>query len=163
MGFSCRCDCQDTETCSLITGGSILAVLRDLRKMESTFPACVSVSLFRKAHLSLEQASSLSDLFGDYTALALLSGQLRFWNPDDLNASQSGSCPPQDWIEEKLQEVCEDLGITRDGHLNRKKLVSICEQYGLQHVDAEVSPVVCCYSGAIEAEPTIQAEPTRQV
>ncbi|XP_029417831.1 ninein isoform X3 [Nannospalax galili] len=65
-------------------------------------------------------------------------GQLRFWNPDDLNASQSGSCPPQDWIEEKLQEVCEDLGITRDGHLNRKKLVSICEQYGLQSVDGEM-------------------------
>ncbi|XP_011917171.1 PREDICTED: ninein isoform X10 [Cercocebus atys] len=65
-------------------------------------------------------------------------GQLRFWNPDDLNASQSGSSPPQDWIEEKLQEVCEDLGITRDGHLNRKKLVSICEQYGLQSVDAEM-------------------------
>uniref|UniRef100_A0A8C5KWB1 Ninein n=1 Tax=Jaculus jaculus TaxID=51337 RepID=A0A8C5KWB1_JACJA len=64
-------------------------------------------------------------------------GQLGFWNPDDLNASQSGSCPPQDWIEEKLQEVCEDLGITRDGHLNRKKLVSICEQYGLQNVDGE--------------------------
>ncbi|KAL1791258.1 ninein isoform X1 [Sigmodon hispidus] len=62
-------------------------------------------------------------------------GQLRFWNPDDLTASHSGSCPPQDWIEEKLQEVCEDLGITRDGHLNRKKLVSICEQYGLQNVD----------------------------
>nr|XP_039324925.1 ninein isoform X8 [Saimiri boliviensis boliviensis] len=65
-------------------------------------------------------------------------GQLRFWNPDDLNASQSGSSPPQDWIEEKLQEVCEDLGITRDGHLNRKKLVSICEQYGLQNVDREM-------------------------
>ncbi|XP_032763764.1 ninein isoform X1 [Rattus rattus] len=62
-------------------------------------------------------------------------GQLRFWNPDDLNASHGGSCPPPDWIEEKLQEVCEDLGITRDGHLNRKKLVSICEQYGLQNVD----------------------------
>nr|XP_037839883.1 ninein isoform X6 [Chlorocebus sabaeus] len=65
-------------------------------------------------------------------------GQLRFWNPDDLNASQSGSSPPQDWIEEKLQEVCDDLGITRDGHLNRKKLVSICEQYGLQSVDGEM-------------------------
>uniref|UniRef100_A0A2K6EM25 Ninein n=1 Tax=Propithecus coquereli TaxID=379532 RepID=A0A2K6EM25_PROCO len=65
-------------------------------------------------------------------------GQLRFWNPDDLNASQSGSVPPQDWIEEKLQEVCEDLGITRDGHLNRKKLVSICEQYGLQNIDGEM-------------------------
>nr|XP_020141405.1 ninein isoform X3 [Microcebus murinus] len=65
-------------------------------------------------------------------------GQLRFWNPDDLNASQSGSSPPQDWIEEKLQEVCEDLGITRDGHLNRKKLVSICEQYGLQNIDGEM-------------------------
>lgn len=65
-------------------------------------------------------------------------GQLRFWNPDDLKASQSGSLAPQDWIEEKLQEVCEDLGITRDGHLNRKKLVSICEQYGLQNVDGEM-------------------------
>ncbi|XP_058396577.1 ninein isoform X7 [Diceros bicornis minor] len=65
-------------------------------------------------------------------------GQLRFWNPDDLNASPSGSSPPQNWIEEKLQEVCEDLGITRDGHLNRKKLVSICEQYGLQSVDGEM-------------------------
>uniref|UniRef100_A0A8D2BBE2 Ninein n=1 Tax=Sciurus vulgaris TaxID=55149 RepID=A0A8D2BBE2_SCIVU len=65
-------------------------------------------------------------------------GQLRFWNPDDLSASQSGSSPPQDWIEEKLQEVCDDLGITRDGHLNRKKLVSICEQYGLQNVDGEM-------------------------
>uniref|UniRef100_A0A452RGT4 Ninein n=1 Tax=Ursus americanus TaxID=9643 RepID=A0A452RGT4_URSAM len=65
-------------------------------------------------------------------------GQLRFWNPDDLNASQGGSSAPQDWIEEKLQEVCEDLGITRDGHLNRKKLVSICEQYGLQNVDGEM-------------------------
>ncbi|ELW47003.1 Ninein [Tupaia chinensis] len=64
-------------------------------------------------------------------------GQLRFWNPDDLNASQSGTAPPQDWIEEKLQEVCEDLGIARDGHLNRKELVSICEQYGLQSVDGE--------------------------
>ncbi|XP_074765109.1 ninein isoform X7 [Athene noctua] len=59
-------------------------------------------------------------------------GQLRFWNPDDLNASPSTSLPTPDWIEEKLQEVCEHLGITRDGHLNRKKLVSISEQYGLQ-------------------------------
>ncbi|CAM4593203.1 unnamed protein product [Caretta caretta] len=65
-------------------------------------------------------------------------GQLRFWNPDDLNASQTASSPPQDWIEEKLQEVCENLGITRDGHLNRKKLISVCEQYGLHTVDGEV-------------------------
>lgn len=65
-------------------------------------------------------------------------GQLRFWNPDDLNATQSGFSPSHDWIEEKLQEVCEDLGITRDGHLNRKKLVSICEQYGLQNIDGEM-------------------------
>uniref|UniRef100_A0A8D0GG75 Ninein n=1 Tax=Sphenodon punctatus TaxID=8508 RepID=A0A8D0GG75_SPHPU len=64
--------------------------------------------------------------------------QLRFWNPDDLNASQNVSLPTEDWIEEKLQEVCENLGISRDGHLNRKKLVSICEQYWLQNVDAEM-------------------------
>uniref|UniRef100_A0A8C8SFT3 Ninein n=1 Tax=Pelusios castaneus TaxID=367368 RepID=A0A8C8SFT3_9SAUR len=69
-------------------------------------------------------------------------GQLRFWNPDDTNASQNVSSPPQDWVEEKLQEVCENLGITRDGHLNRKKLISICEQYGLQNVDGEVLEVV---------------------
>ncbi|NXS76663.1 NIN protein, partial [Pandion haliaetus] len=65
-------------------------------------------------------------------------GQLRFWNPDDLNASPSISLPTPDWIEEKLQEVCEHLGITRDGHLNRKKLISICEQYGLQTAAGEV-------------------------
>ncbi|XP_074885556.1 ninein [Buteo buteo] len=65
-------------------------------------------------------------------------GQLRFWNPDDLNASPSVSLPTPDWIEEKLQEVCEHLGITRDGHLNRKKLVSIGEQYGLQTAAGEV-------------------------
>ncbi|XP_058684682.1 ninein isoform X2 [Poecile atricapillus] len=64
-------------------------------------------------------------------------GQLRFWNPDDLNASP-GASPSPDWIEEKLQEVCEHLGITRDGHLNRKKLVSICEQYGLHAAAGEV-------------------------
>ncbi|XP_063189895.1 ninein isoform X6 [Chroicocephalus ridibundus] len=65
-------------------------------------------------------------------------GQLRFWNPDDLNASPSTSLPTPDWIEEKLQEVCEHLGITRDGLLNRKKLVSICEQYGLRTAAGEV-------------------------
>uniref|UniRef100_A0A8B9BY47 Ninein n=1 Tax=Anser brachyrhynchus TaxID=132585 RepID=A0A8B9BY47_9AVES len=64
--------------------------------------------------------------------------QLRFWNPDDLNASPSASLPTPEWIEEKLQEVCEHLGITRDGHLNRKKLVSMCEQFGLQNVSGEV-------------------------
>ncbi|XP_059675344.1 ninein isoform X2 [Gavia stellata] len=65
-------------------------------------------------------------------------GQLRFWNPDDLNASPGASLPTPDWIEEKLQEVCEHLGITRDGHLNRKKLISICEQYGLRTAAGEV-------------------------
>ncbi|KFQ16632.1 Ninein, partial [Leptosomus discolor] len=65
-------------------------------------------------------------------------GQLRFWNPDDLNASPGTSLPTPEWIEEKLQEVCEHLGITRDGHLNRKKLISICEQYGLQTAAGEV-------------------------
>ncbi|XP_040268141.1 ninein isoform X3 [Bufo bufo] len=64
-------------------------------------------------------------------------GQLRFWNPDDLSASQTVLSPDQDWVEEKLQLICEDLGITRDGHLNRKKLLSICEQYGFQNLDHE--------------------------
>ncbi|XP_026554548.1 ninein isoform X5 [Pseudonaja textilis] len=64
-------------------------------------------------------------------------GQLRFWNPDDLNTSPN-IFPSQDWIEEKLHEVCKDLGISRDGHLNRKKLVSICEQFGLQNIDTQM-------------------------
>ncbi|XP_069495058.1 ninein isoform X2 [Ambystoma mexicanum] len=62
-------------------------------------------------------------------------GQLRFWNPDDLNSSQHGSS--QDWIEAKLQLICEDLGISRDGLLKKKKLFSICEQYGFQNLDKE--------------------------
>nr|XP_033807425.1 ninein isoform X4 [Geotrypetes seraphini] len=65
-------------------------------------------------------------------------GQLRFWNPDDLSASQNLFSPSQDWIEEKLSVICEDLGITRDGLLNRKKLISICEQYGFQNLEREV-------------------------
>ncbi|XP_039185419.1 ninein isoform X2 [Crotalus tigris] len=64
-------------------------------------------------------------------------GQLRFWNPDDLNTSPN-IFPSQDWIEEKLHEVCKNLGISRDGHLNRKKLVSICEQFGLQNIDTQM-------------------------
>ncbi|XP_018413864.1 PREDICTED: ninein [Nanorana parkeri] len=64
-------------------------------------------------------------------------GQLRFWNPDDLNASQTTLSTDQDWVEQKLQLICEDLGITRDGHLHRKKLLSICEQYGFQYLDKE--------------------------
>ncbi|KFU84578.1 Ninein, partial [Chaetura pelagica] len=71
-------------------------------------------------------------------------GQLRFWNPDDLNASPGASLPTPEWIEEKLQEVCEDLGITRDGHLNRKKLISLCEQYGLRMAAGEVIEEVLC-------------------
>ncbi|KGL76860.1 Ninein, partial [Tinamus guttatus] len=42
------------------------------------------------------------------------------------------------WVEEKLQEVCERLGVARPGRLHREKLLSICEQYGLQNVDGEV-------------------------
>ncbi|KAM6467372.1 ninein isoform 3-T6 [Liasis olivaceus] len=64
-------------------------------------------------------------------------GQLRFWNPDDLNASPN-IFPSQDWIEEKLHEICKNLGISRDGHLNRKKLISICEQFGLQNIDTQM-------------------------
>ncbi|XP_074092104.1 ninein-like [Macrotis lagotis] len=65
-------------------------------------------------------------------------GQLRFWNPDDLNASQRGSSPTQDWIDDKLHEVCEDLGMTQDSHLNKKKLISICEQYDWKNVNKEM-------------------------
>ncbi|CAJ0968485.1 unnamed protein product [Ranitomeya imitator] len=72
-------------------------------------------------------------------------GQLRFWNPDDLSASQTVLSPDQDLVEEKLQLICEDLGITRDGHLNRKKLLSICEQYGFQNLDKEASNACVSY------------------
>ncbi|XP_072485543.1 ninein isoform X2 [Notamacropus eugenii] len=64
-------------------------------------------------------------------------GQLRFWNPDNLTASQRGSST-QDWIDDKLHEVCEDLGMTQDGHLNKKKLMSVCEQYDLKTVNKEM-------------------------
>ncbi|KAE8586664.1 hypothetical protein XENTR_v10021727 [Xenopus tropicalis] len=64
-------------------------------------------------------------------------GQLRFWNPDDLSASQNVCTTDHEWVEEKLQLICEDLGITRNDYLNRKKLISICEQYGLKNLDKE--------------------------
>ncbi|XP_050831401.1 ninein isoform X3 [Serinus canaria] len=87
----------------------------------------------RPAHIAASQEHWKTRGSEEYEA----EGQLRFWNPDDLNASP-GASPSPDWIEEKLQEVCEHLGITRDGHLNRKKLVSICEQHGLHAAAGEV-------------------------
>ncbi|NWY32143.1 NIN protein, partial [Pheucticus melanocephalus] len=89
------------------------------------------------AHIAASQEVSREGWVLDTGAISPIPGQLRFWNPDDLNASP-GASPSPDWIEEKLQEVCEHLGITRDGHLNRKKLVSICEQHGLQAAAGEV-------------------------
>ncbi|XP_078090073.1 ninein isoform X2 [Mustelus asterias] len=65
-------------------------------------------------------------------------GQLRFWNPDDLNTSQSVfGADPKD-IQERLQAVSEELGVTKDSYLSSKDLISICDQCGLQNVDAEV-------------------------
>ncbi|XP_016154319.1 PREDICTED: ninein isoform X2 [Ficedula albicollis] len=87
----------------------------------------------RPAHIAAAQEHWKARGSEEYEA----EGQLRFWNPDDLNASP-GASPSPEWIEEKLQEVCEHLGITRDGHLNRKKLVSICEQYGLHAAAGEM-------------------------
>ncbi|XP_066486247.1 ninein isoform X2 [Tiliqua scincoides] len=81
-------------------------------------------------------------------------GQLGFWNPDDLTSCQNAS-PTQDWIEEKLREVCESLGISRDSHLNKKKMVSICEQYGLQNIDAQVLEEVFC---SLEPDSTMSIE-----
>ncbi|XP_074146771.1 ninein-like [Sminthopsis crassicaudata] len=71
-------------------------------------------------------------------------GQLRFWNPDDLNASQKGSSLSHDWIDDKLHEICEDLAVTQDDHFNKKKLISICEQYGLGNINKEMFENIFC-------------------
>ncbi|XP_067895194.1 ninein isoform X2 [Heterodontus francisci] len=65
-------------------------------------------------------------------------GQLRFWNPDDLNTSQSVFGTDFKYIEERLQAVSEELGVTKDSYLSSKELISICDQCGLQNVDAEI-------------------------
>ncbi|XP_067847740.1 ninein isoform X2 [Heptranchias perlo] len=65
-------------------------------------------------------------------------GQLRFWNPDDLNTSQSVFGTDPKWIEERLRAVSEELGLTKDSYLSSKELISICDQCGLQNVDAEI-------------------------
>ncbi|XP_060685166.1 ninein isoform X1 [Hemiscyllium ocellatum] len=65
-------------------------------------------------------------------------GQLRFWNPDDLNTSQCMFGADPKYIEERLQAVSEELGVTKDSYLSSKELISICDQCGLQNVDAEI-------------------------
>uniref|UniRef100_H9G6J8 EF-hand domain-containing protein n=1 Tax=Anolis carolinensis TaxID=28377 RepID=H9G6J8_ANOCA len=105
---------------------ALILILSSTLTNEESFQQPGKMTLFYSDHD--KEANSLPFSF---------LGQLRFWNPDDLNASPSIS-PTQDWIEEKLCEVCESLGISRDGHLSRKKLVSICEQYGLQNIGAQV-------------------------
>ncbi|XP_048456347.1 ninein [Rhincodon typus] len=65
-------------------------------------------------------------------------GQLRFWNPDDLNSSQCVFGADPKYIEERLHAVSEELGVTKDSYLSSKELISICDQCGLQNVDAEI-------------------------
>ncbi|XP_072895925.1 ninein isoform X1 [Hemitrygon akajei] len=65
-------------------------------------------------------------------------GQLGFWNPDDVTTSQCVFGAGPKWIEERLQTVSEELGVTKDSYLSSKELISICDQCGLQNVDAEV-------------------------
>nr|XP_005996036.1 PREDICTED: ninein isoform X3 [Latimeria chalumnae] len=65
-------------------------------------------------------------------------GQLKYWNPDDVSTPRSLFTPTQGWIEDKLQTVCEDLGVTRDGSLSRKELVSIWEQLSIHNLDKEM-------------------------
>ncbi|XP_001363420.3 ninein isoform X1 [Monodelphis domestica] len=96
-------------------------------------------SLNEEAQSSLTTASDCNEYHKthhgeEYEA----EGQLRFWNPDDLNASQRGSSPIQAWIDNKLNEVCKDLGLSQDAHLNKKKLISICEQYDLKNVNKKM-------------------------
>ncbi|XP_036590412.1 ninein isoform X5 [Trichosurus vulpecula] len=116
---------------------------RSLPEFQKPLGKCAEVrvleSLNEEAQSSLTTASDYNEYHKtqhseEYEA----EGQLRFWNSDDLNASQRGSSPTQDWIDDKLHEVCEDLGMTQDGHLNKKKLISICEYHGLKNVNKEV-------------------------
>ncbi|XP_069773156.1 ninein isoform X2 [Narcine bancroftii] len=65
-------------------------------------------------------------------------GQLGFWNPDDLNTSQNVFGADPKWIEERLQAIAEELGVTKDSYLSSKELTSICDQCGLLNVDAEI-------------------------
>ncbi|XP_031808784.1 ninein isoform X1 [Sarcophilus harrisii] len=96
-------------------------------------------SLNKETQSSLVAASDFNEYYkAQHNEEYEAEGQLKFWNPDDLNASQKGSSLSQDWIDDKLHEICEDLALTQDGHLTKKKLISICEQYGLRNVDKEM-------------------------
>ncbi|XP_078262194.1 ninein isoform X2 [Rhinoraja longicauda] len=61
-------------------------------------------------------------------------GQLGLWNPDELTDNQSLHVADPQWMEERLQE----LGVTKDSFLSSNQLISICDQCGLQNVDAQL-------------------------
>ncbi|XP_066551005.1 ninein isoform X3 [Amia ocellicauda] len=59
-------------------------------------------------------------------------GQLHLWNPDDPCTPRGGLTPSPDWLEERLQGVCEALGVSWDGCASSKDLLSVCEQLDLE-------------------------------
>ncbi|XP_032882445.1 ninein [Amblyraja radiata] len=65
-------------------------------------------------------------------------GQLGLWNPDELTTPQTVCGADPQCMEERLRAVFQELGVTKDSFLSSNELISICDQCGLQNVDAQL-------------------------
>ncbi|XP_056151926.1 ninein isoform X2 [Lampris incognitus] len=60
-------------------------------------------------------------------------GQLHLWNPDEPSTPRGSVALPSVCSEERLREACRDLGLPWDGCAERRQLVALCDQLGLEH------------------------------
>nr|XP_033794547.1 ninein-like protein [Geotrypetes seraphini]XP_033794548.1 ninein-like protein [Geotrypetes seraphini]XP_033794549.1 ninein-like protein [Geotrypetes seraphini] len=62
-------------------------------------------------------------------------GQMRTWNGEIFDSPRAASSPQV--IENQVRDIWEELGIGKNGYLNKQDLVAVCKNIGLQDLNNE--------------------------
>ncbi|XP_067845407.1 ninein-like protein isoform X4 [Heptranchias perlo] len=64
-------------------------------------------------------------------------GQLSRWNPDNVNSPRRSSTPCPEATEIHVQAIWDELGVGKNGYLNREELATVCDNIGLKDLKGE--------------------------
>ncbi|XP_072314424.1 uncharacterized protein nin [Eucyclogobius newberryi] len=59
-------------------------------------------------------------------------GQLHLWNPDEPGTPRGSACALSERLEQRVQEVCEELVLPWDGFASHSELLVLCQHLGLE-------------------------------
>uniref|UniRef100_UPI00398E842F ninein-like protein isoform X2 n=1 Tax=Pristiophorus japonicus TaxID=55135 RepID=UPI00398E842F len=64
-------------------------------------------------------------------------GQLNMWNPDGFDSPRRSSTPCPAATENHVQAIWDELGVGKNGYLNREELATVCDNIGLKDLKGE--------------------------